>query len=160
MDFLKKALQVRFGALLTNLDNLFSQGVDQYARDVIAAHSLLINYRPTRGHVPKTPPKKPDDTNADNGELTFAQISTAVPRIDGALHMHIHCFTCKAKGHYANMCPNNEDVQLFQDGPDDCHPNSQDDAPDFTFTSMRSNHCTIPATWVLLGSQSTVSIFC
>jgi len=82
------------------------------------------------------PPKKPDDTNADDSELTFTQISTAVPGTDGKLHTHIHCFTCKAKGNYANMCLNNGDMQLFQDGSDDCCLKSPDEALDFTFTSV------------------------
>jgi len=44
MDFLKKAPCTRFGALLIKLDNLFSRGADQYPKDIIAAHSLLVNY--------------------------------------------------------------------------------------------------------------------
>ena len=46
MDFLKKAPKARYGSLLTELDNLFSRGADQYPKDLVEAHALLVNYQP------------------------------------------------------------------------------------------------------------------
>jgi len=58
------------------------------------------------------------------------------------------------------MYPKDNAVQLFQSGLSepcdlDCLP-----ACDFTFTSIGAHETPIPKTWVLLDSQSTVSVFC
>jgi len=160
MDFLKKAPKARYGLLLTELDNLFSRGADQYPKDLVEAHALLVNYQPPRSHTPKVPPEKPGGEKEDRSELTFAQIAAATPGTDGALYAHIQCFACKGKGHYADMCPKDNAVQLFQSGTGE--PCNQEDSPtcDFTFTSVGARETPIPKTWVLLDSQSTVSVFC
>jgi len=156
MDFLKKAPRGRFSGLLTDLDNLFSRGANQYPKDLAEAHSLLVNYQPPRSSYQKLPlvPDDNDDTPVGS-ELSFTQLGAVVLGSDGATHAHIQCFACKSKGHYANMCPADKDVQLLQlgKGPD------TDDTSDFTFMSIDSS-MTIPKTWVLLDSQSTISIFC
>ena len=156
MDFLKKAPRGRFGGLLTDLDNLFSRGADQYPKDLAEAHSLLVNYQPPRSGYQKPPPVPDDNDDTPAGsELSFAQLGAVVPGSDGATHAHIQCFACKSKGHYANMCPTDKDVQLLQCGKS---PGTDDDG-DFTFTSINTN-VAIPKTWVLLDSQSTISVFC
>ncbi len=156
MDFLKKAPRARFGALLIELDNLFSCGVDQYPKDVVAAHSLLVNYQAPKGPITKPPPTKTEEGDDNDDALTFTQVGSATAGTDGTLHAHITCFSCKSKGHYSNMCPSTDGVQLFQvEQPDDA-----DTGVGFTFTSIESKHQTIPTTWVLLDSQSTVSVFC
>jgi len=141
---------------LTDLDNLFSRGVDQYPKDLVEAHSLLVNYQPPRSNYQK-PPLVPDDNDDTlvGGELSFAQLGAAVPGFYGTTHAHIQCFACKSKGHYANMCPADKDVQLLQFGKG----TDSDDGGDFTFVSIASS-MTIPQTWVLLDSQSTISVFC
>jgi len=159
MDFLKKAPCSRFGNLLTDLDNLYSRGVDQYPKNLVEAHALLVNYQPPRSHVPKPPPDKTDGIPGNGSELFFAQLGTPVPGTDGNTHPNIQCFACKNKGHYANMCPKEDEVQFFQSTVNDDSTAGQE--TDFTFTSVvGSREMTIPKTWVLLDSQSTVSVFC
>jgi len=97
-----------------------------------------------------------EEGGGNNGKLSFTQIGSAIAGTNGVLHAHITCFGCKSKGHYSNMCPNADDVQLFQiEQLDDA-----DTSMDFTFKSMESKHWVIPITWVLLNSQSMVSVFC
>jgi len=89
----------------------------------------------------------------------FTQIATTTPGTDGALYAHIQCFACKGKGHYADMCPKGNAVQLFQSEVGGlCDPENLP-ACKFTFTSIGTHETLIPKTWVLLNSQSTVSVF-
>jgi len=158
MDFLKKALQNQFGGLLTDLNNLYSRGADQYPKDLIEAHALLVNYQPPRTYVVKQPLDKPDSLARDGSKLTFTQLATPVPGTDRNMHPNIQCFACKNKGHYSNMCPKDEDVKLFQLTEDDIGTDGHE--PNFTFMSIGAREMTIPKTWVLLDSQSTVLVFC
>jgi len=99
-----------------------------------------------------------DDIPGDGSDLTFAQLGMPVASMDGTTHPNIQCFTCKNKGHYANMCPKDEEVQLFQAAEEDGSTGGQE--TDFTFTSVGARKMAIPKTWVLLDSPSTVSVFC
>jgi len=161
MDFLKKAPRSRFGGLLTDLDNLFSRGADQYPQDLVEAHALLVNYQPPHNPVVKPLPEKMDKDKEGKGggsNLTFTQVATPVAGTDRSLYSHIQCFSCKRKGHYADMCPKGEAVQLFQSDDHNAEQGTQD--TNFTFTSIGACETPIPWTWVLLDSQSTVSVFC
>jgi hypothetical protein len=82
--------------------------------------------------------------------LTFAQaIATPVAGTDGATHPRTLCYSCQSMGHYADKCPAQQGVQMFQVAEPTEH--------DFTFTNTS---VLIPSTWVLLDTQSTVSVFC
>jgi len=161
MDFLKKAPRGRFGGLLMDLDNLFSRGANQYPKDLVEAHALLVNYQPPCNPTNKPLPEKTDEDKEGKGggsDMSFAQLATPVPGTDGSLYSHIQCFACKRKGHYADMCPRDDVVQLFQTDDPDAKQANED--ANFTFTSVGVRETPIPQTWVLLDSQSTVSVFC
>jgi len=161
MDFLKKAPRGRFGGLLTDLDKLFLRGADQYPKDLVEAHALLVNYQPPFNPISKPSPEKTDEDKEGKGggsDLSFAQLSALIPGTDGSLYSHIQCFACKRKGHYADMCPKDKAVQLFQ--VDDPDAELADKEANFTFTSIGAHETPIPRSWVLLDSQSTVSVFC
>jgi hypothetical protein len=91
---------------------------------------------------------------------------------DDVTHTHVTCFRCEHKGHYADKCPDGPNATLLQTeaaaavtllqashtetiiAADNMNPVS-----DFTFTQLPSRHELIPSSWVLLDSQSTVSVF-
>jgi len=95
-----------------------------------------------------------------------------VPGSDGVTHARINCYACNNRGHYAGDCPdaapeeeppavsgNGHAIQMLQheevEGDSDGDDSGQSE---FTF-NQNSGHGLIPSSWVLLDSQSTVSVF-
>ena len=108
-------------------------------------------------------PRKPSGNNGrrDQGQeappqgLLFLQQSHTTAGMEGTTFANITCFKCRRKGHYANRCPGiNESgfnaLQIHSDSNEDEHIH-------FMFTQVNLRN--IPDTWVLLDSQSMVSIF-
>jgi hypothetical protein len=108
--------------------------------------------------------------------ITFLQNSAPIPGTDVALHELIKCYNCQNQGHYASACPqeNREQVgvQLLQMS----HGTTTDDVEevyfsefsflnikakpdDFNFHQSDTSCDIIPNSWILLDSQSTVSVF-
>jgi len=104
--------------------------------------------------------------------MTFVQSGEVVAGNDDVTHTGVNCFRCEHKGHYADKCPNGPNSTLLQTkaaaavtllqashtkaiiAADNTNPVS-----DFTFTQLPSRHELIPSSWVLLDTQSTVSVF-
>lgn len=184
--FLKGANPAKYYGLCADLENQYARGTNQYPEDITSAYNLLLNHRTTekpRAHPPATPtaPAVPPVANAENVEdievpaVTFLQHHGApVVGTDGITHPGVTCFKCDKKGHYAPECPDSETddtvvpdtdvVQLLQ-------VHDEEDLGPSEFTFIQSNTTTtfdddaharlsmIPDTWVLLDSQSTVSVF-
>lgn len=140
----------RYGTLGAELANQYTMGKDDYPEDMTSAYSMLVNYR--------TPANRP------RGNTAPAQITTAVPPessamtfaqrgstggVDGVTHTGITCYNCQATGHYASQCPQHAGTPtstgttLFQYG----------------VMMAQSNAGGIDPSWILLDSQSTVSVF-
>lgn len=74
------------------------------------------------------------------------------------------CYNCSSKGHYASNCPaqatgsthKGASADANDSGGGDIHDN---DGYDFTFAQTGAHPTRIPTTWILLDSQSTVSVF-
>jgi len=184
IQFLRQATRRRFGALWEDLANQFSRGNNQYPKDLAEAHALLVSFKQSREFVPRRG-RQPDGGGTpivEGSGLSFTQLG-AMAGTDGILHEHITCFGCQAKGHYSNACPrhgsNGEHdgasrVQLMQfipptalgekmanSGAAGMVTDADADAVDygFTFTLLDGRYDLIPSSWVLLDSQSTVSVF-
>jgi len=99
--FLKCTNCQRFGGLLVKLENQFSQGNDQYPKDVTEALGLLVSYKAHQTQETQQSGEPPPKTTWS----TFAQATAPTPGTDGMLHNCITCFMCNAKGHYSNTCP-------------------------------------------------------
>ncbi len=85
--------------------------------------------------------------------MTFAQGTTAaVAGLDGVVHDRITCFTCKATGHYASACPS--------DGTTPTAPKSATSLLQYAYMLAQTKPATgIDPNWILLDSQSTISVF-
>lgn len=179
--FIKRADPKRFSQMLADLENNFSRGLDQYPADLTSAYTMLNVYvKPvalpsdnrsrhagsggaavgasgTAATTPSVPPA------AGELGLTFAQAAATVVGANGVTHAGITCYRCNAHGHYADQCPaDTSSVQLLQVSPPP--PASGGGAPP---EHAHSTHFTfaqhflepIPSSWVLLDSESTVSVF-
>jgi len=172
LAFLKRANPRRFGTLWADLENQFSRGNDQYPTNLTAAYSLLVNFKPPKRDEPRRNPRSQESAVEEEDGITFMQAGGVIAGADGVTHTHATCFRCEHKGHYADKCPNGPNATLFQTeataavtllqashtkaiiAADNTKPVS-----DFTFTQLPSRHGLIQSSWVLLDSQSTVSVF-
>ena len=160
VSFLKRADKRRYGALWSELENGFSRGQDTYPHDLTSAYNLLLNYKA----VPDLrQPRR--ERHEEESALSFLQNGTPVPGDDGETHNRVRCYNCQANGHYANNCPDRDaatGTQMLQlESTSEPEPHGDQDSdtdgtPNFTFLNAGD---LIPSTWILLDSQSTVSVF-
>lgn len=177
MAFLKRADRARYALLIMDLENQFTRGNDQYPVSITETYNLLVNYKkpagPGRernnkrteggGHGHERTQSLPPPTANTGDEMSFLQNegNSTTPPI-----ATIQCYNCQEMGHYAGSCPNDaapRQYQLLQtaiieetDGDDDT---DDDEDIHFSFTQAPT-HGTINPNWILLDSESTVSIFC
>ena len=152
----------RYGTLIVDLANQYAMGVSNYPPDITSAYSLLVNYKtPTnatrnRNNNPTTPSTNtttvPSDASAGASAMTFSQRGT-VAGSNGLTHADVTCYNCNSIGHYASDCPTERNTSattlttagttLFQ----------------YAFMLAQSGANGINPNWVLLDSQSTISVF-
>jgi hypothetical protein len=142
----------RYGTLITELSNKYAMGHDEYPTDLSSAYSLLVNYKtPMNARVHQqhtTPAVVPNNTPAaatpESSAMTFAQKAAVQPGVDGVTHSGVTCFRCQGTGHYADECPTGETTtSLVQHG----------------YMMTQTSHNGIDPSWILLDSQSTISVF-
>ena len=170
ISFLKRSDHNKYGSLWTDLQNQYSRGNDQYPKNLTAAYELLLthvanneNRNPNRRYDPKPDPKR-----AIAG-IQFLQSAERIPGIDGIVHDGITCYGCRQMGHYASACPTvnpadsnskpNADtraIQMLQVTSVTKPPASRSEV---TFLQSNDRFNMIPSSWILLDSQSTVSVF-
>ena len=152
----------RYGILITELANQYAGRQDHYPTDIMAAKSLLVMYKTPTLHGARNnqqrQQQRPNDTNPDQLHgLTLAQrTAIAVAGTDGQLRPSISCFTCHLPGHMAGECPGV--------APATPAPVS---VPGVTLTqyayvlaqATRAGEHEIDPEWILLDSQSTISVF-
>jgi hypothetical protein len=121
----------------------------------------------TRRHVPAyqgkiTATDHNKNEKAPNTGHTFVQAEIPVAGIDGVTHANIKCFACNHQGHYSSSCPTDSktNIQLLQATSGmDTIDDGVEKGVETSFTFAQLPHTLIPKHWVLLDSQSTVSVF-
>ncbi|KAI2493026.1 hypothetical protein MHU86_21527 [Fragilaria crotonensis] len=148
----------RYGTLVADLANQYSKGKDEYPTDITSAYSLLVNYRTPvnatyrarNSAVASESSTTPAQASAANegSAMTFAQRSTSTPGTNGVTHEGITCYRCNNTGHYASDCPDEQassttsGTTLLQYG-----------------LMLAQGTTAIDPSWILLDSQSTISVF-
>ena len=170
--FLKRADKHRYGILTTDLANLYSRGTDQYPTTITEAYNMLVTYKKpvtqnTRG--PPTPASnvtRPREPTAASTLLPVTEDLSFVQQASPPPIESIQCYNCQEYGHYKSDCnakpvPRSAATLLFQQATniDSDAEDSIDNAVGFSFHQTKHNDAINPS-WVLLDSESTVSIFC
>jgi hypothetical protein len=152
----------RYTLLTTDLENQFTRGNDQYPDNITDAYNLLVSYKkPSTGNTKQSPTTTGGTTatpvnETPQTELAFVQTS---PPLD-----EVKCYNCNTMGHYASSCPapprkgeaTSTGVQLLQNTEQE--ESDDEDSGQFCF-HMDDESPAISRSWILLDSESTVSIF-
>ena len=166
VNYIRNADTDRYGTLIADLSNQYARGKDEYPKDITAACGMLVNYtspyntRPRQSNTQSTTrnpapaaattvaaPSAPVD--AATSAMTFAQSAATTAGTNGVTHEHVTCYNYNRVGHYAGDCPEDRPAAaatgttLTQVG----------------FVLAQTNAPGIHKDWILLDSQSTVSVF-
>ena len=110
--FLKISKRGCYGSLLDILENKFSLGTDQYPVSIPSALTTTDCCGKTHMYQPRHQTEYL--TDEDGIGTPFVQAGILVSSTNGATHEDITCYGCQGKGHYRNMCPSSNYVQLVQ----------------------------------------------
>jgi hypothetical protein len=143
-----RADPTRYGTLLADLSNNYAMGKDEYPANLSAAYTLLVNYKtPVNARVRETTQAVvvAQRTAPEATAMTFAQKAALKPGTNGMTHDGVTCYNCQASGHYAVDCPTgtNTGTTLVQ----------------HAFSLAQTKTSGLDPLWILLDSQSTVSVF-
>jgi hypothetical protein len=151
----------KYGILIADFSNEYAMGNDKYPSDAVSAYNLLVNYinpihpdntrtrSHTQGTVATVASTATNATPRTTSGITFTQsVSQSGPMSgsDGLTHSDIECYRCRNYGHYASTCP----TAGFDTGTT------------LTQLAIMMTQSAVPAinpAWILLDSQSTMSVF-
>lgn len=143
----------RYGTLIKELGNRYARGKDEYSSDLYDAYSALVDYatlvntegRAWSGGVTTAPSAAPAAS-----AVTFVQ-QAVVPDTDGNTFSTVTCFQYSSLGHYADRCPS--DITSMTTS------STGTTLLQHTYVLAQSKESGIDHEWILLDSQSTISVF-
>ena len=147
----------RYGELMEDLENSYTQGIDKYPKSLTSSFNLIIYWKFTPTNMSDITPRSGDGLEfaTTDGEKKMTPKNKMEPPID-----QIQCFKCRGMGHYAGDCtgeckaPEVKGKTLLMEGVE------PDGLNTFQFRQhARQQGQTIPADWILLHNQSTVDTF-
>ena len=100
--FVYSADRTRYGRLIEDLENSYTQGDNKYPKMLMRAFNLLIYWKCTTTQEPLNPPPMNGDGLSfitTDGEKHSTRSKRTKPPIK-----QIQCFRCKSMGHYAGDC--------------------------------------------------------
>ena len=125
--FIKSVNRKTYGRLLNNVRDQHSFKIDIYpktladAYQVLSAHTTNNNNQSRNKRDSKQVTSNSEGTptktnshggNTGNGMETSYLQTEVVPGNDGRTISHITCYSCQNKGHYADNCPNIDEIRI------------------------------------------------
>ena len=177
--FLYSADQKCFGNLACEPENLQACGKDQYSRTVAEAYNMLAQYKATASGKRATQSMPGIDPSGVFFLQAGASADVLIPDNKGLVFPNMRCYHCSRLWHFSSNFPFNihpcwmatllmEDQQpnitfVNNDagtaGEDSFPPTNTLTSVHMLFLQSHITDNSIPSTWVLLDSQSTMSIF-
>ena len=159
---IRNADPARYGTLITELANQYAGQKDKYPKDIIAAKSLLVMYKTptnTNATTSSQQQRQQQQTNTTNGngdplrDLTLAQrTAIAIAGTDSQFRPNVTCYGCGLPGHMAGECPTTT-----------ASPTTAVTLLQYAYVLAQATQAglehEIDPDWILLDSQSTISVF-
>jgi hypothetical protein len=169
--------RIRYGKLVEDLENDYTQRVDKFPKTIVDSYSLLLHW--------KQNPRNLMRAIGTNDGVSFANIGeNDQEQFDGTTNANvgdgqqrnprdksnIKCWKCQKMGHYSNECPKRQERQKEESGANMLLAGMEegdldDDEDNYGFTFHQSSFLfhhqgtQIPKNWILLDNQSTVDVF-
>jgi hypothetical protein len=172
----------RYGKLIEDLDNDFTQRRDNYPETLVDAYNLLVHWKQDPRNLMRALGTNNDGVafaNVDADEASSLSTLTSTDNRQQARARqdisHITCHKCGIRGHYTSNCPELEQkleqnkqesgVQMLMAGVED---GAFNEATSFQFlltdedqgiSLHQQRNGRVPTSWILLDNQSTVNVF-
>jgi hypothetical protein len=157
--FILGADKTRYGRLIEDLENSYTQGDDKFPKTMTEAYNLLVNWKQNPQNYMRVV-----DSAAHEGTM-FVTDGTDQDNV----HFQGKCWICKETGHKKNDCPmhgkNHEQKKTESAGTQLLMRTiNSDDVDDMTvncaFMFQQTDKSERLHEWILLDNQSTVNVFC
>lgn len=162
VSFLRRVSRQQYGQLWNDLQNSYARGNDDFPNTIVDAYDMLLHYVPPHQHGQRSS-KPPCGTSGIQFVQSGERSSAPVPGLDGILHPDVECYGCHGFGHFKPQCPlkkkgahGRSRMQLLQITANE---STDPRRSDMTFVQKDGGGALIPCSWLLLDSQSTVSVF-
>ena len=115
--FLMGADRGRYGLLIQDLENSFTQGTDKYPKDIVSAYHLLSNWKNNPSYLAKVVGSVEDG-------VAFTTQGTAKGK---GKARQVKCYRCQKTGHIAPYCRETTNANGEDIGPNEGGANDRDD---------------------------------
>ena len=143
--FLQRVDQNKYAHLSRELHNEYTRGYDSYPNSLAAAYTLVDTF---------VPPKNPNNNRGNRGN---SKKKTEEPDLGpeattpGFLQIDTDAMPEDPVPDFANMTLDSNTDTLATDDPEFVQG--------YIFNQVHTDACNIPESWILLDSQSTISVF-
>jgi hypothetical protein len=165
--FILQSDKARFGKLIEDTENSFTQKDDKWPKNMNDAYSLLVHWKQNPRNLMRVLGSSADGVSFANVDKPAKKTDESKTKREGKGKdkSHITCFKCGQKGHYSNECDTEGATQMMMS---DMETGAFDKTPSTSFQFLQHEveegachlqDTQVPRHWVLLDNQSTVGVF-